>query len=63
MYKTARQDGGGSFLRPAYGMSEAHRAQDELQRPPCGREIEYNVETVNSSVEACSAAIKLADFT
>ena len=24
----------------AYGMSRAHRAQDKLQRPPCGREIE-----------------------
>ena len=26
--------------RPTYGLSRAHRAQDELRRPPCGRDIE-----------------------
>ena len=27
--------------RPTYGLFRAHSAQDELVRPPCGRDIEY----------------------
>ena len=45
--------------RPAYGLSIAHRAQDELLRPPCGREIDFI--TIEDNEPGASALITHSD--
>ena len=42
-----------------YGMFRAHRAQDELRRPPCGLEIEFI--TIDDNEPGASALITHSD--